>query len=90
MDQFYENASLPSDFDVAIDAAGAGLGDAITSAFSDAVTDALADPMIRAVMSADRVDPRALETMLRRVARTVTPQRSAGNGLATAGCGYRS
>jgi hypothetical protein len=93
MDQFYENASvhndLPVDFDVAVDLAGAGMGDSVASAFTDAVSEALADPLIRAVMSADKVDPSSLETMLRKLARTIAAKPSDGGGYASAGCGCR-
>jgi hypothetical protein len=37
------------------------------------LSDVLADPVIRLVMSADRVNPEALETKLRKVARRITP-----------------
>ena len=55
-------------FDQAIDRAAESMAQSITGAFSDAVSDAIADPLIMAVMSADRVDPGALEAMLRRMA----------------------
>jgi hypothetical protein len=38
--------------------------------------DALSDPMIRAVMEADRVDPRELELRLGEIARTLRRQRA--------------
>jgi hypothetical protein len=37
-----------------------------------ALRDALADPIIRTIMEADRVDPRALEASLRETARKVS------------------
>jgi len=55
-------------FDQAVDRAADSLADSITGAFSDAVSDAVADPLVMAVMAADRVDPSALEAMLRRMA----------------------
>jgi hypothetical protein len=54
--------------DELIDRAADSLAQSITSAFSDAVSAAVSDPLIMAVMSADRVDPAALEAMLRRMA----------------------
>ena len=39
-----------------------------------ALRDAQADPIIRTIMDADRVDPRALEASLRETARKVSPQ----------------
>jgi len=37
------------------------------------LTDALSDPIVRAIMSADGVDPRMLEASLRKTARSVKP-----------------
>jgi len=37
------------------------------------LADTLADPVIRALMAADGVDPQALETVLRRLARQMLP-----------------
>jgi hypothetical protein len=37
------------------------------------LSDALADPVVRAMMAADGVDPQALETTLRKLARQVMP-----------------
>lgn len=35
------------------------------------LTEALADPIVRAIMRADRIDPAALESDLRRMARII-------------------
>ena len=37
------------------------------------LSDVLADPVIRMVMTADHVNPEALETKLRKVARKIAP-----------------
>jgi hypothetical protein len=43
---------------------------------------ALSDPLIRALMAADRVDRRELESMLLRIARQVTPSLPTKTGCA--------
>jgi hypothetical protein len=46
------------------------------------LSDALSDPLIRAVMAADRVDPRELEAGLRDIARQIeNRRRGAGHPL---------
>jgi len=49
----------------ALDRAAAGLAESIVTGLSPAVSEALADPMVRALMTADRVDRPGLEQLLR-------------------------
>jgi hypothetical protein len=39
------------------------------------LSDALSDPLVRTIMNADHVDPRALEASLRATAEKVAPRR---------------
>jgi len=65
-------ATVFEPLDQVIDRAADSLAQSITGAFSDAVSAAVSDPLIMAVMAADRVDPTALEAMLRRMSAKLT------------------
>ncbi len=56
------------DFGQALDAAADALADSITNALTDAVTEAVSDPLVLTMMAADRIEPAAFESMLRRMA----------------------
>jgi hypothetical protein len=47
---------------------------------------ALSDPLIRTVMAADNVDPVELESMLRRIAKKVSPRQSRPKEAASVCC----
>lgn len=51
------------------------------------LTEILSDSIVRAVMDADGVDPGALETELRRMARTMPAAKATGRVLACCGSG---
>jgi hypothetical protein len=67
--------------DDAFDIAANGLADSIIGGYSDSIANALADPVVRAVMAADGLEPRAFETLLRTMAAKLDHYRSSGGSL---------
>ena len=49
-----------------------------TTGLPRGVSEALADPIVQALMAADRVDPKGVEELLRRVAARLASGRAAG------------
>jgi len=58
--------TTPFGFADALDQAAFGLADSIVEGLSPAVNEALRDPIVRALMTADRVDRASLEGLLRK------------------------
>ncbi|HUB97260.1 MAG TPA: hypothetical protein VL993_15165 [Stellaceae bacterium] len=61
----------PLGFGEALDHAANDLADRVVDGLSGAVREALQDPLVTAIMSADKVDPRAFADMLRRMSATI-------------------
>jgi hypothetical protein len=70
-----------NDFAQALDVAAGALADSITSALTDAVTEAVSDPLVLTMMAADKVDPAAFESMLRKMAAKLSARGSGGRQL---------
>jgi hypothetical protein len=54
--------------DRSLDEAAGAIADSITGALSDSVSEVVSDPLVLSMMAADRVDPKAFEQLLRRMA----------------------
>jgi hypothetical protein len=68
-----------------IDGCGASLdhvaeevAEGVATGLSRGVSDALADPIVQALMAADRVDPKGVEELLRRIAAQLASSRTGG------------
>ncbi len=54
--------------EASLDSAAERVAEAAATGLSRGVSEALADPIVQALMAADRVDPKGVEELLRRIA----------------------
>jgi hypothetical protein len=53
--------------EISLDRVAEGVVEAAATGLSRGVSEALADPIVQALMAADRVDPKGVEELLRRI-----------------------
>jgi hypothetical protein len=64
--------------EVSLDHSAKGIAEAAATGLSRRVSEALADPIVQALMAADRVDPKGVEKLLRRIAAELASNRAGG------------
>lgn len=69
------------DCEACLDCAPGGSADAIDAGLPRGVSEALADPIVQALMTADRVDPKGVEELVRRMAVLLASNRDGGGVL---------
>ena len=57
-----------------LDHVAEGVAEAVATELSHGVSEALADPIVQALMAADRVDPKGVEELLRRITAQLASQ----------------
>jgi hypothetical protein len=55
-------------FQASLDHAAEGVAEAMATGLPRGVSEVLADPIVQALMAADRVDPKGVEALVRRIA----------------------